>query len=139
MQAVEWSVHQKFSDVAVDSLSNPSLIRVRLMQSKKTDPFRQGVEIHIGRTGTDLCPVTEMLVYLAQRGREAAPLFLCSDRMPLSMQRVKEVRAAQEAGGLCPVTGGTCSFKIGAATTTAELTPQSRHWRGEGVRFASAT
>ena len=36
--AVELSVHLTVSDVAVDSLSNPSLMRVRLMQSK-TDQF----------------------------------------------------------------------------------------------------
>ena len=55
-----------------------------------------------------LCPIAAMLVYLAWRGREAGPLFLCSDGMPLSMpQLVKEVRAALEARGLCPVTRGT--------------------------------
>ena len=36
-------------DVAVDQHSNPSMLRVHLQQSK-TDPFRHGVDIHLGRT-----------------------------------------------------------------------------------------
>ena len=81
---IESSVHLTVSEVAVNSLSNPSLMRVRLMQSKM-DPFRQGVDIYLGRTSTTKCPITAMLVYLARRDREAGPLFLCSDGMPLSI------------------------------------------------------
>ena len=36
-------------DVAVDSHTNPSMVRVHLTQSK-TDPFRHGVDIFLGRT-----------------------------------------------------------------------------------------
>ena len=48
--AVESSVHVTVSDVAVDSLSNPSLIKVRLMQSKKLTRFgRVWISISGGR------------------------------------------------------------------------------------------
>ena len=53
-----------FGDVAVDSLDNPSFIQLRLKQSK-TDPFRKGVSIIIGRPEGCLCPVAAILSYMA--------------------------------------------------------------------------
>ena len=50
------SQHLSFADVAVDSQERPSYLKVKIKQSK-TDPFRKGVEIIIGRTGGPLCPV----------------------------------------------------------------------------------
>ena len=44
------------SDVVVDIRSNPSVIFVNLRQSK-TDIFGSGVTLHLGCTGTTLCPV----------------------------------------------------------------------------------
>ena len=43
------------SDVALDCHTNPSMVRLVLQQSK-TDPFRQGMEIFMGQSGTELCP-----------------------------------------------------------------------------------
>ena len=57
--------HLNFDDVAVDNHSNPSLLRVRIKGSK-TDPFREGVHIFLGRAHNKLCPVEAMLVYLVQ-------------------------------------------------------------------------
>ena len=66
------------------------------------------MDIHLGRTNTALCLITATLVYLARRNREAGPLFLCTDGMPLPMQQlVKEVGAALDAGFLCQFTQGT--------------------------------
>ena len=42
------SVHLSLSDVAVDSRSSPSMIRVRIKQSK-TDPFRPGINLYLGK------------------------------------------------------------------------------------------
>ena len=42
--------HLTFEDVAVDQLTNPTTLRVRLKVSK-TDPFRTGVDMFVGRTG----------------------------------------------------------------------------------------
>ena len=55
--AYDPSVHLSVEDVAIDTRAAPSIIRLRLKQSK-TDPFRQGVDIHLGKTDSDLCPVT---------------------------------------------------------------------------------
>ena len=58
--------HLSFADVMVDSVSNPTLLKVRIKASK-TDLFRHGVEIFIGRTNNKLCPVAAVLAYLAKR------------------------------------------------------------------------
>ena len=50
------TVHLNHSDIALDHKSHPSLVRITIKQSK-TDPFRKGVSIFVGRTGTDICPV----------------------------------------------------------------------------------
>ena len=47
--------HLNFNDVSVDSMEKPSSLRIRIKASK-TDPFRQGVDIFMGRTGNELCP-----------------------------------------------------------------------------------
>ena len=67
-------VHLGFADIAVDDPVTPSFIRVTIKQSK-TDPFRQGVQLFIGRTQSDLCPVAAMLGYLDVRGSGPGPLF----------------------------------------------------------------
>ena len=56
--------HLTACDVAIDCHQKPTMIRVLLKQSK-TDPFRLGVHIFVGRSGNDLCPVSAMLAYLA--------------------------------------------------------------------------
>ena len=48
------------SDIALDHPSKPSTVRVSIKASK-TDPFRRGVDIFLGRTGADLCPVSSLL------------------------------------------------------------------------------
>lgn len=45
--------HLLQGDIAVDKHENPSVVRIRLEQSK-TDPFRYGVEIFLGKTKADL-------------------------------------------------------------------------------------
>ncbi len=45
-----------FGDVRVDSLLNPQYVEVRLKASK-TDIFRKGVTVFLGRTDGGICPV----------------------------------------------------------------------------------
>ena len=59
--------HLSALTVVVDSWTSPSVVGLRLKQSK-TDPFRQGVAIYMGRTDTDLFPVGALLSHLACRG-----------------------------------------------------------------------
>ena len=50
------SEHLTYGDVKVDSTSSPWYLEVRIKASK-TDPFRKGVSIYLGRGVADLCPV----------------------------------------------------------------------------------
>lgn len=75
--------HLTFNDVAVDSLSKPSVLQVRLKASK-TDPFCLRVNIYVGRTGNSLCPVSAVLHYMVARGPGPGPFFRFDDGTPLS-------------------------------------------------------
>ena len=59
--------HLSVGDVTLDDRSNPTFAQVNIKASK-TDPFRKGVSIYLGRTGSDLCPVAALAAYLALRG-----------------------------------------------------------------------
>ena len=86
--------HLSFEDVAADSLERPEVIRVRIKASK-TDPFRVSMDIFIGRTGDELCPVTAILTYMVARGGRQGPLFVFRDGKSLTRQRfVGEVKEA---------------------------------------------
>ena len=65
-QAYDPEVHLNLADLAIDSHEAPSLIRILIKQSK-TDPFRQGVEVFLGATKTDICPVQALIQYLGIR------------------------------------------------------------------------
>ena len=82
-------VHLYVSDVAVDSASNPTFVQLRIKQSK-TDPFRLGAKLVVGRTGMSLCPVAALLDYLRLRGLSEGPLFRYQDGRYLTRQRLVE-------------------------------------------------
>ena len=112
--------HLNFNDVTVDCIQNPCIFRVHLKASK-TDPFRVGINIYVGRTGNALCPVTAVLRYMVSRGPEAGPLFGFGNGSPLTrakfVEKVKE--ALSRAGVECTAYSGH-SFCIRAATTAAK-------------------
>ena len=92
--------HLNFKDVSVDSMEKPSRLQIRIKASK-TDPFRQGVDIFVGRTGNELCPVAAALAYMVQRGPGPGPLFQFQDGKPLTRQRfVARVREALTSAGV---------------------------------------
>ena len=76
--AYDPTVHLSVADLALDCPWRPSFVRVRIMQSK-TDPFHKGIDLFVGATGNDLCPVTAVLDFLQERGTEPGPLFLFAD------------------------------------------------------------
>ena len=61
-------------DVQINSRENPTVLKV-LIKASKTDPFRKGVSIFLGRTDNSLCPVAAITAYLASRGPDSGPLF----------------------------------------------------------------
>lgn len=113
------SQHLTFADLSIDNGSNPRIFSVRIKQSK-TDPFKIGVTIYLGRTDSTLCPVAALLSYLVLRGKGDGPLLRFQNGQPLTRTKlVSENRAALREAGLTP--GNFCghSFRIGAATTAA--------------------
>ena len=75
-----------FSDIAVDSQTNPTIMQVQI-KSFKRDPFRKGVDIYLGRTHNSLCPMTATMAYLSARGDTAGPLFHFKDGKSLTRDR----------------------------------------------------
>ena len=111
--------HLTFNDISVDYTENPQVIRVRIKASK-TDPFRVGTDIFMGRTDNDLCPVAAVLAFMALRGPGPGPFFRFSDGKPLTRSRLvaKLKESIQAAGVNCAAYSGH-SFRSGAATTAA--------------------
>ena len=68
-------VHLSISDIAVNNTKSPAVVRVTIKASK-TDPFRKGVKLYLGRTGTTECPVTAMVSYLCVREMSSGALFV---------------------------------------------------------------
>ena len=113
------AVHLSLSDVAIDDPRKPTMVRLTIKQSK-TDPFRKGIELFVGKTACPLCPVAALLDYLLARGREPGPLFRYQDGRFLTRARFAEaVRAALQKAGVDQSKYCTHSFRIGAATTAA--------------------
>ncbi len=113
------TVHLAHGDVKVSSNEDPSFVEVTIKASK-TDPYRQGVKVYLGRAPGDLCPVAAVLSYMVERGDREGPFFLFGDNWPLTRDRfVNSVKKALTAAGLdCRLYSGH-SFRIGAATTAA--------------------
>ena len=82
-QAYDPEVHLNLTDLAIDCHDIPTLIRLRIEQSK-TDPFRQGVEVFLGATKRDICPVQAILSYLEVRSSTPGALFMFSSGHPLT-------------------------------------------------------
>ncbi len=119
-QSFDESCHLTAADVTIDSHRNPSMLRIRLKASK-TDPFRVGVDVFVGWTGSPICPVTAMLEYVLIRGTRAGPLFLFKDGKLLTRSRfVERVRVALDKAGVDSRPFSGHSFRSGAATTAAK-------------------
>ena len=113
--------HLIFSDVTFMPSSSPKYMLVRLKVSK-TDPFRTGQSIVIGRTNSNLCPISAMLAYLNSRTPFAntGPLFTYESGSFLTRENLtKETRLLLSKGGLDSKEYAGHSFRIGAATTAA--------------------
>ncbi len=114
------------SDLAVDNKANPTILRVHLKQSK-TDPFRRGIDVFVGKTGNLLCPVTAMMAYLARRGDGPGVLFRFQNGQLLTRERfVSRVRQALKQPGIDPSKYAGHSFRSGARHNRCST------WNGRG-------
>ena len=112
------STHMTVSDLQADSLVNPTCFKAHLKCSK-TDPFRTGCDIYVGRGAGSVCPIMALGNYLSLRGSAPGPLFTYSDGRPLTRQQLSSsVQSILHAAGFSGSYSGH-SFRIGAATTAA--------------------
>ena len=90
--------HLCHEDVKVDSHTAPSYIQVRLKASK-TDPFRQGVELHLGATGKELWGkrgVPDSLIKMM--GRWESTAYMCYMRTAPETLRATMVAPSKGSG-----------------------------------------
>lgn len=73
----------KYNCTLTASLEVPPCVRVPLKQSK-CDQFGKGVDVHVGSTGDELCPVTAQLAYITKRGTDPGPLFFLEPGISLT-------------------------------------------------------
>ncbi|KAK3735065.1 hypothetical protein QZH41_010783 [Actinostola sp. cb2023] len=112
------AIHLNVQDLAIDSSASPSCIRVNIKASK-TDPFRKGCCIYVGKAKPSLCAVEAILVYLNIRGDAPGPLFLLQSGEPLTrVLLTKWLRDIMTAAKI-PGNYSSHSFRIGAATVAA--------------------
>ena len=107
------------SAIGKHDVGNPQYLEVRIKVSK-TDSFRKGVTVYLGRTEQEVCPVAAILGYMVRRGQANGPFFKFSDGRYLTRARfVDQVRSALSQAGLTAGEFAGHSFRIGAATAAA--------------------
>ena len=112
------SVHLTVQNIALDSTSSPSCMRVRIKASK-TDQFRKGCYIHIGFGSAPLCAIHAVMSYLATQGNSPGPLFMLKSGQPLTHAILTDwLRQIMVASGI-EGNFSSHSFRIGAATVAA--------------------
>ena len=116
------TIHLSLRDITfLPNILHPEHISVRIKISK-TDPFRSGQTIIIGKTNQKVCPVRAMTTYLSFRGTTTGPLFHYLSGTPLTKARLtSETRQLLPMSGLQPFQYAGHSYRIGAATTSASV------------------
>ena len=112
------ALHLGVVDISVYSDSHPDCLRVRIKASK-TDPFRKGCFIHIGKGSFPLCALQAVMAYLVVRGNSGGPLFLFQDGRPLSRALLTGWLREILARAGVPGNFSSHSFRIGAATVAS--------------------
>lgn len=120
------AVNLAWGDVAVDSLSSPSMVKIHLKRSK-CDQFGKGIDVVVGKTDSLVCPVKAMMVFIAARRDSPGPFFIIG------------VEAASHQVVVCAA--NTCYTGIAWSATRGLCWPQFLHWGrdisgfGRGRRF----
>ena len=92
------------------------MVQIKIKASK-TDPFRHGVMVYVGKTGNELCPVAAITAYLATRGTTSGPSFRFEDGTPLTRPCfVEQVRLTLCRAGYSPRLYAGHGFRTGWAS-----------------------
>ena len=113
-------LHLSWGHVALDNPTEPAMIRV-LLQRSKTDQLGKGVEVFVGKTGCDSCPVSAVAAYMVARRNQQGPFFKFKDGRPLTKSKFTHaVRDVLQKSGLPYQSFAGHSFRIGTATAAAK-------------------
>ena len=108
------------SDIAIDSHVAPQVIRMTLKQSK-TDQYRQGTHIYLGRTSHPVCPVKALIHYFDRRGGRPGPFFMLPNNQLLTRATFSAaLNKIFQKLNIHPHNFNTQSFRIGAATSAKQ-------------------
>ena len=119
-QAYDPDLHLNLSDLALNCHINPSVVQLRIKQSK-TDPFRQGINIFLGKTNIAIYPVQAIIQYIVVRNPNPGALFMLSEGTPLTRgYLVSRVQAALWRAGLDDACYNGHSFRSEAAATAQQ-------------------
>ena len=78
-------IHLSLADVTLDNRCAPEIVQLHMyIKQSKTDPFRNGADIYLGRTHHNVCLVEAILPYPAIRGKQPGPLFVLADNTMLT-------------------------------------------------------
>ena len=116
------AIHLSLRDITfLPNILHPEHMSVRIKISK-TDPFRSGQTIIIGKTNQKVCPVRAMTTYLSFRGTTTGPLFQYLSGTPLTKAGLtSETKQLLSMSGLqCSQYAGH-SYRIRVATTSASV------------------
>ena len=135
--------HLSQADVTLDNRQAPSLVQLHIKQSK-TDPFRNGSDVFLGRTHKKICPVEAILAYLTVRGNQPGQLFVLSDNTTLTRCLfAPALKSILITLNLDPYLYNTHSFRIGVATAVntagiSELDIKvTGHWQSDAYHRTS--
>ena len=101
------------------------------IKCSKTDPFRLGCDVFVGRGVGSECPITALSSYLSLCGPAPGPLFLFSDGRPLTWQQLSSFVQSILKGAWYSGSYSGHSFRIEAGCSNPEI-PSA--WRGGGGR-----
>jgi len=82
-QTCDLTVHLLIEDLAIDSTTTPSVVKLTIRQSE-TNPFCKGADLYLGKKEADLCPILAILPYLVVTGPSPGALFALADGKPLT-------------------------------------------------------
>ena len=115
-------------DILFNNLYEDLVTELHLvLQSSKTDPFRQGIIIKLFRTSGAICPIQNTIAFLRLRDSSShlahgvAPLFAMPNGEPLTRNLfINMLNQLCRACGLNPLLYSGHSLRIGAATSAAK-------------------
>ena len=107
------AVHLSIGDMAIDNPQEPSVVGIRVKQSK-TDPFQKEIDLFLQKMVSLVCQEVVLLDYLQEQGIGSAPLIRYRHGCALNRPRfAAAVRSALKKAGVDQAKYCMHSFGLG--------------------------